>query len=191
MSTAMEWTPGPSQVTQYRNGMPYANVCRVSGPFDGSAAPEGITQMADFRGCLESTSFRVKDRAAFLGRSRRSVHRPSFKSRGFFDENGETFSFGWYGQYPSTILATDDTDGGEEKELSICDIIYRHILPGDVCQIGISGNEKLRYIGGEIHWVASKGVASFNGITEWSTRLTDTDLLKLADDFVQQVRAAL
>ena len=35
--TETKWTPGPWQVTQCRNGMPYVNVFRVSGPSDGTA----------------------------------------------------------------------------------------------------------------------------------------------------------
>ena len=37
MSTETKWTPGPWQVTQCRDGMPFVNVFRVSGPSDGSA----------------------------------------------------------------------------------------------------------------------------------------------------------
>jgi hypothetical protein len=37
MSTKTKWTPGPWQVTQCRNGLPYVNVFRVSGPADGTA----------------------------------------------------------------------------------------------------------------------------------------------------------
>jgi hypothetical protein len=147
--------------------------------------------MADFYGCLESTSFRVKDRAAFLADPDVQYLANHAKAEGFFDEDGETFSFGWYGQYPSAMLTDYDTDTDEEKEMSICEVIQRHILPGDVCQIGISGNENLRYIGGGIQWVTSKGVVSFNGVTEWSNRIRETDLREFADDFVKQVRAAL
>lgn len=147
--------------------------------------------MADFYGCLESTSFRVKDRASFLADADVQHIANHAKAEGFFEENGETFSFGWYGQYPSTVLTYCDASTDEEKEVSVCDVIHRHILPGDVCQIGISGNEKLRYIGGELQWVTSKGVASFNGVTEWSEQITETDLLALVDDFTQQVRTVL
>src|SRR5260370_7200308 len=35
--TETKWTPGPWQVTQCRNGMPYVNVFRVSGPSDATA----------------------------------------------------------------------------------------------------------------------------------------------------------
>src|SRR5260370_42711497 len=35
--TETKWTPEPWQVTQCRNGMPYVNVFRVSGPSDGTA----------------------------------------------------------------------------------------------------------------------------------------------------------
>jgi hypothetical protein len=147
--------------------------------------------MADFYGCLESTSFRVKDRAAFLADPDVVYIASHAKAEGFFDEDGETFSFGWYGQYPSTILTNYDTDTGEENAVSIGDVIQRHIFPGEVCQIGISGNEKLRYIGGDIQWVTSKGVVSFNGVTEWSDRTSETKLREFADDFVKQVRAVL
>lgn len=37
MGTESKWTPRPWQVTQSRDGMPFVNVFRVSGPSDGSA----------------------------------------------------------------------------------------------------------------------------------------------------------
>jgi hypothetical protein len=37
MRTETKWIPGPWQVTQCRDGIPFVNVVRVSGPSDGSA----------------------------------------------------------------------------------------------------------------------------------------------------------
>jgi hypothetical protein len=37
VSTETKWTPGPWQATQCRDGMPFVNVFRVSGPSRGSA----------------------------------------------------------------------------------------------------------------------------------------------------------
>jgi hypothetical protein len=147
--------------------------------------------MADFYGCLETTSFRVKDRASFLADAEVQHIANHARAEGFFEQDGETFSFGWYGQYPSTVLVNYDVNGDEEEEVSICEVIQRHILPGDVCQIGISGNEKLRYVGGDIQWVTSQGVVTFGGVTEWTNRMSEKDLLALVDDFAQQVRTVL
>lgn len=58
----------------------------------------------------------------------------------------------------------------------ITEVVRRHIVPGDVCQIGISGNEKLRYIGGPLIWVTSDDVTAFDAQTEWGERLTETGL---------------
>lgn len=132
--------------------------------------------MADFYGCLESTSFRVKDRDAWLADpdvQRVKAHATS--EEGFFEESekGDGYwAFGWYGQYPSWILTTFSENDEESEDLDITDVIQRHIVPGDVCRIGISGNEKLRYIGGGICWVSSTGTVYFEGTTEWSEKIT-------------------
>jgi hypothetical protein len=36
LSTETKWPPGPWQVTQCRNGSPYVNIFRVSGPANGT-----------------------------------------------------------------------------------------------------------------------------------------------------------
>lgn len=144
--------------------------------------------MADFYGALSSTSFRVKDVAAFIADPdvQRIRKHATSEDGGFFDgpfddeqasahDKPGYWAFGWYGQYPSTILQWFDDDD-EEIELDICDVIQRHIRPGDVCRIGVSGNEKLRYIGGPLCWVTSKGSTYFDGTTAWDHVVTTGEL---------------
>ena len=72
---------------------------------------------------------------------------------GFFEEEPEGwFAFGWTGQYPGTVIQRQ-TRG----DLDICEIIRKHIKPRDVCQVQVSGSEKLRCIGGELLWISSEG----------------------------------
>ncbi len=126
--------------------------------------------MSDFYGCLESTSFRVKDTPAFLAEP---AVQQAKKIADFFDQNEDGyFHFGWYGQYPTPVLTEWNDETDEEIEYDLLDAIQRHIREGDLCQIGVSGNEKLRYIGGGLWFITSKGVASFDGVTEWSNKLT-------------------
>lgn len=148
--------------------------------------------MADFYGCLESTSFRVKERAAFLADRDVQLLRSHIKGQdGFFEEEENYFSFGWYSLYPSWMIQLENPQVGTDAEVDISDVIQRHILPGDVCQIGISGNEKLRYIGGVMCWISAKGTAYFNGVTEWSWKLDENSLRGLLFDFASQVTRLL
>ena len=138
--------------------------------------------MSDFYGCLESTSFRVRDKLLFLADADVQRVMAFAKSDGFFNEDSDGyFTFGWYGQYPSWVL--DTTHDEQEAPTDIPELLQRHIMPGDVCQIGISGNEKLRYIGGDMCWITSNGVAYLNAHTEWADRLTLTDLASYAEKF--------
>ena len=136
--------------------------------------------MADFYGCLESSSFRVRDGAAFMADEEvQKIQAYAEGDGGFFESDGDYYAFGWYGQYPSTVISTDyDHEKQEAVELDIAEVIRRHIRPGDVCQIGISGNEKLRYIGGSMAWVTSKGTIYFDATTEPGSRLTEETLLQ-------------
>lgn len=153
--------------------------------------------MADFFGALSSTSFRVKDDVAWLADPDVKQIQEHVKSEeGFFDKAEDGYwSFGWYGQYPGVVLSEwqeEEKDGITEEvevELDITEVIARHILPGDVCQIasvtmpvcadydGISGSEKLRYIGGMMFWVSSKGVVSFDAQVSWSEKLRAPEVL--------------
>jgi hypothetical protein len=148
--------------------------------------------MSDFYGALESTSFRVRDIDAFLADPDVQWLKDHAKEDGFFDENYDGyFNFGWYGLYPSTVLQDVENYGANDEwfELDICTAIQRHILPGDVCQIGVSGNEKLRYIGGDIRWVTSKGIVDFAGVTEWSQKLTEESLRDFIGNLSTQLTA--
>lgn len=145
--------------------------------------------MADFYGCLESTSFRVKDRAAFLADPEVALLKAhAVSEEGFFVEDGGYFSFGWYGQYPSIELPVFDDDLPDGiRYLDIGETIRVHILPGDVCQIGVSGNENLRYIGGYIYWVTSQGVVAINGQTCWEDRLSENGIRSVVEGLTKQV----
>jgi hypothetical protein len=126
--------------------------------------------MADFYGALSSTSFRVKDEAAFLADPDVAYLKQYVEGKGFFQKEDGYFSFAYDDQYPSTVLT--DWDGDTEIEHDFASAISRHIVEGDVCQLGVSGQEKLRYIGGAIVVVTSKGVAYVDGQTCWQTRLS-------------------
>jgi hypothetical protein len=159
------------------------------------------TNVSDFYGALESTSFHVKDRAAFLADPDVVKIQEHAKSEGgFFDEEKNTpgeFAFGWYGQYRGTVLRLyneEALDGDlaeydeEAEELDVCAVIQRHIVDGEICQIGISGNEKLIYIGGSIHWVSSKGTAYFDGQTSRGDTVDKKRLLDSLGGLLVQVR---
>ena len=148
--------------------------------------------MSDFYGALSSTSFRVKDKAKFLADpDTEKLKKIVTDNDGFFEDENGYFSFGWLGQYPSWIIQEFDDDGGELPEFNICTLIAAYILPGDICRIGISGNEKLRYIGGGIVWISSQGIAYFEGTTEWSTKITTKSLAAQMKQFSREVRGVV
>jgi|HubBroStandDraft_6_1064221.scaffolds.fasta_scaffold1307004_1 hypothetical protein len=142
--------------------------------------------MANFCGCLLSTSFRVKDRVAFLADPEVAVI--GGQEEGFFNEDVDGyFSFGWYNDCPSILLTLyDDNLPDGERDFAIVETIRLHILPGDVCQIGVSGNEKLRYVGCCVWWVTSKGVIGINGETEWESKLTERSIRRVVDELAKQ-----
>ncbi len=144
--------------------------------------------MSDFYGCLESTSFRVKDRAAFMADPDVVVLREhASNEEGFWHQKNEYFSFGWYDQYPSIVLTVYYNDfSNESRDVDIAETIRNHILPGDVCQIGISGNEKLRYIGGAICWVTSKGIIMIDGQTCWENQLTENSIRGIVEKLAKE-----
>ena len=134
--------------------------------------------MADFYGCLLSTSFTVKDTAAFLADPDvETIKRHCEAENGFFevDHGAGVWAFGWEGQYPGMVLNGTDDDG-TETELDITDVIQRHITPGEACKIAVTGNEKLRYTGGLICFVTAKGTAYFDATVDWAERLTENDV---------------
>lgn len=139
--------------------------------------------MSDFYGCLETTSFQVKDAQALKDD-------PDFalikrKTEGFFDVTDEGIaSAGWYGQYPSPQVGDED----DEDSANLIDVIHRHIKPGEICRISVSGNEKLRYIGGAAWYVTSKGFVDRSEHTEWDTHLTQQNVLTDAEFFLSELR---
>ena len=174
--------------------------------------------MADFYGCLLSTRFRVKDREKFLADPEVQILKNhAEKNDGFFDEENGYFLFGWSGSYPGVHIRRDEEeeeevdlddgdaeldDGKAEQEvepddnkahglLDITEVIEEHILPGDVCQIGISGNEKLWYIGGWVGWVTSKGTITFNATIESDAILTEDDLHAQAEGLLVDTNQTL
>lgn len=143
-----------------------------------------------FNGCLLSTRFRVKDREKFLADPEVQILKNHAEQNdGFFDEENGYFLFGWGGLYLNIEIPLDDNQ--EEDELDITEVIEKHILHGDVCQIGISGNERLWYNGGPLFWVTSKGTISFNGSTETDVISTENDLLAQAEKFLADINQTL
>jgi hypothetical protein len=140
-----------------------------------------------FDGCLLSTRFRVKDREKFLADPEvEAVKNHAEKNQGFFDEEDGYFLFGWSGLLLNIEIPLDDNE-----EEYITEVIRKHILPGDVCQIGISGNEKLWYNGGPLFWITSKGTVSFNGSTETDVKLTEKDLHAQAETLLADIGKTL
>jgi hypothetical protein len=137
----------------------------------------------------------VKDRDAFHADPDVKKLKHKTAEDGFFNEDDSGyFSFGWIDQYPSWYITymvdnpSDDDDASEkEVELDFTDVVQRHIFPGDVCRIQVSGNEKLRYIGGGICWVTSKGKAYFDGETCWDCKLNTEELAKEAVKFLTDI----
>jgi len=149
--------------------------------------------MADFNGCLEASSFRVRDRAAWVGDPVYAVLADTVAAeQGFLEEEaGGYWAFGWSGQYPSPVIQTYNAETEDYNEYDLLDLIMNHILPGDVCQISVSGNEKLRYIGGTVWWVSSTGISYIGATTAWDTKMTVADLRSLRDRFVESVNSML
>lgn len=150
--------------------------------------------MADFYGTLSSTSFRVKDREAWLADPdvQKIKNHAQGEDGGFFlgeyNRPGKAgyWAFGWYGQYPSWTLTEWDNEDNE-TEFDIPSVLQRHILPGDVCQIGVSGNEKLRYIGGAMCWITSAGIAYFDAATAWDTVISPGEIRRTALRFGKEL----
>jgi len=148
--------------------------------------------MADFYGVLSTTSFRVKNHSEWLDDPDvQRIRDHAIGLGGFFDMDEHGYwAFGWADAYPGTVITWwDDSEDADdtEEELDMTDVIERHIWPGDVCQIGVSGNEKLRYIGGVLAWVTGKGTAFFDGETGWMLRLTLADLRARSVKFTEDV----
>ena len=164
--------------------------------------------MADFYGCLETSGFHVLNDKAFLAdptivRLQRTIKQEG----GFFEKDKKWgWAFGWSGQYPDPCIEQqmDCPRHGDNDLLcdaecpdnivsfNILDAIQRHIVPGEVCQVGVSGNEKLRYIGGGLWFVTRKGIACFDGgLVRWDSRFDRSGLRDLAHEFVADVEAIL
>lgn len=138
--------------------------------------------MADFYGTLISTSFR----GTFLADLDVKKILEHAKGEGFFDQDEGRWAFGFYGQYPSTVLQFDRDDQDEPEELDICEVIQRHLVDGDVCAIAISGNEKLRYNGGQTAYVSARGTVYVDGGAEWSTALTVDQIKARLREYAEQ-----
>lgn len=149
--------------------------------------------MSDFYGALESTSFRVRDKEAFLTDPDTVWLKQHAEGLGgFFDEDADGyFAFGWEAQYPSPVITRWNEEKNEDDELSLDMLIQRHITPGDVCQIGVSGAERLRYIGGILWWITSRGLVFMDAQTEWGTKLTTVDLVGLGMELTTQIEEVM
>jgi len=151
--------------------------------------------MADFTGTLLSTGFRAKDNSAFLTdpEAQRAMDHIVKGEGGFFDCHDGWWAFGWYGQYPGSVLqltcqtcdgegaTCSECDGEGNVEVDLTDIVQRHIHDDDICAIAVSGNEKLRYNGGTTAYVSTKGTVYVDGGAEWGTHLTRADLKGIAE----------
>lgn len=79
--------------------------------------------MSDFYGCLESTSFRVKDGNKFLADPKvKLIIAYAKDNEGFFEEIDGYFSFGWSGAYPSPVVQFSDDGAGctNDDDLGTC-----------------------------------------------------------------------
>lgn len=143
--------------------------------------------MSDFYGTLISSSFRVKDDGTFLADPDvKKIIEHGNAEGGFFEQDQGRWAFGFFGQYPSTVLQIDHDDQDEPEELDICEVIQRHIVDGDVCAIAISGNEKLRYNGGQTAYVSARGTVYVDGGAEWSTALTVDQVKARLREYAEQ-----
>jgi hypothetical protein len=157
--------------------------------------------MSDFYGCLLSTRFRVRDREKFLAAPEvRAMKEYAEENGGFFLEENGYFFFGWYDMYPSVAIPPGDYEADaevglyeeeEEVRLDITRVIERHILPGDLCHIGISGNQKLLIIGGALYWVTCNGTVYLDTYIENTDVITEDDLLAQAEKFLADIRQTL
>jgi hypothetical protein len=136
-----------------------------------------IETMADNYGFVSSSVFRVKDRKAFMADPEVKFIKDYARSKnGFFESSDHrtAFFFGWKEQYPSQGFRPGSDIS---KQFEITDVIQRHIVPGDVCEIHIGYHEPLRRdmltgINGNITWVTSKGSAFFDGFLDDGRRIS-------------------
>jgi hypothetical protein len=142
--------------------------------------------MADFYGTLLSTSFRVKNDAAFLADSDIRQFKTHCEENGFFERCEDGYwAFGWDGQYPSLMLHEYGESREEDKHIDVPEAIKRHIAEDGACCIRVSGNEKLRYNGGTVAYISAHGVVWIDAHTDWTTRLTRGDVVERFAKYIQ------
>ena len=125
--------------------------------------------MSDYCGAALSTSFRVRDEKVFLA----DPEVEALKDRahgcgamGFFAQENDYWAFGWIDMYPDRVTDSED------EWINIPAVIRRHIVPGDVCKIVVSGHEKLRFVGGPVWYVSSDEILRIDAGTTYDNRLT-------------------
>lgn len=174
--------------------------------------------MADFYGALETTSFQVKDDNAFLADPEVLLLKNYVMDRGgFFEQAGgldseeKYWSFGFDDQYPSphfniscetcdghgTIKADtldghtpcEACEGTGDRDLDMTDILQRHLADGQVVRLAVSGQEKLRYIGGVVCVVTNQGTAYTNlAQVDWDFADSPENVGKAVSTFVKELR---
>lgn len=141
--------------------------------------------MADFYGTLISTSFRVKNERKFLDDPNVQLLIRHVQSRGgFFEQENGYWAFGFDDQYPSTTWSTWD----DEHEYNMVDILMPHLRKGQLCQISISGNEKLRYNGGATVFFTKDHQTWVDMACDWSERATLKKTIHTFTKLVSELR---
>jgi hypothetical protein len=147
--------------------------------------------MANYCGTVLSTSFRVKDHEVFLADPEVQRFISHVESeQGFFERDGEYWAFGWEAINPDLIIYSSDPDSEtEEVEVNVCEVIRRHIVDDDVCEIRASGNEKLRYNGGSLAFVSAKAVIEIEAVTGHPGKLTVDGVRQTLSEYARAAEA--
>ena len=142
--------------------------------------------MSDYYGALSSSSFRVKDRDAWLADPAVQKLKDHAAARdGFLDEDEPNqWSFGWTDQYPSLEISWWDEDRNEEGSLNLTEVIQSHIADGEVCKVAVGGHEKLKYVGGSLTLITSKGIAYLDTGVSWDEKLSPESVKEPLDAFL-------
>jgi hypothetical protein len=147
--------------------------------------------MADFYGALLTTSFRVKDPAAYAADPVIQHFLDKAQTARFGVDLPKTpddyTALGWDDQYPGSVDMVWDDETNDEVEYNLAATIQKHIHPEDACIIQVSGSEKLRYVGGEIAFVTSKGTVWFPfGSNAWDDKMDKKRVYDLLTTFGEQ-----
>ena len=147
--------------------------------------------MSDFYGALLSASFKVKNTTKFWADPKvRNMKKWIDNAQGFFEADKKThlIAFGFDGQYPSSIV-TEFSDTGSDIEWDMAEVIRPHLRPRETVVIGVSGQEKLRCIGGILIVVTGKGVAHSDlPVVDWTDRCTGKTVTQKVTAFLKRLK---